>query len=76
METIICPICKEEVDANTGHCLECDVIIESTCPECGGYVWTDNDPGKNYGLAWCDNEKCDYQYNIFMTYEEIRATQY
>lgn len=71
-EIIICPICKERVDANSGHCIKCGILIESTCPECGEYVWTHNDLSKNKGEAWCANTDCDYMYNDFMTYEDMK----
>lgn len=68
-KTIQCPQCKGETD-DIGHCLDCGIIAIRLCPECGDFVWTDNDPEKNHGEEWCNSY--DFFQNDFMTWEDIK----
>lgn len=68
---VTCPDCGCTTD-EIGYCENCDIIIDKICPECGDFVWTDNDPGKNYGAQWCNS--CDYFQNTFILWEDVKES--
>lgn len=66
-----CPECGGLMDDN--YCPYCEIVIDGICPECEHPTWQHDDPSKDYTIGtYCSNDKCDFTYNQFMTWEEIK----
>lgn len=71
LNKITCPDCGKTTD-ELGYCQYCKTVAVSLCPECGDIVWTNDDPGKDYGAEWCSNNNCHFFQNDVMSWEDIK----